>query len=125
VPEEEPADDVDEVLTDPRPYALTPEVVRGVLTQLRPSLGRCVAADESKPRSGRASIVVDAAGEVEGVFVLPSTLSACVEPVLRAAKFPVTRAGRQHISHVFGGPNASRTIKPKPTKPTKSARPSR
>lgn len=93
---------------DTRPYALTAEIVSGALSGVREPLEQCLLADPAKPRSGRANIVVDAAGAVEGVFVLPASLQACAEPVVRGAKFPSTRLGRQRITHVFSEP------KPKP-----------
>ncbi|MEY4579650.1 MAG: hypothetical protein RL701_4353 [Pseudomonadota bacterium] len=92
---------VDEVQTDPRPYALTQEVVRKTLAPLRQQLSRCLATDATHPHSGRTSLVIDAAGSVEGVFVLPATLQPCVEPLLRTTQFPKTRLGRQRVTHVF------------------------
>jgi hypothetical protein len=68
---------------------------------MRERLKRCLRADASAPHVGRTSMVVDAAGRVEGVFVAPATLQPCVEPILRAAQFPATRLGRQRITHVF------------------------
>jgi hypothetical protein len=52
-------------------------------------------------------MVVDATGRIEGVFVMPATLQPCVEPVLREARFPATRLGRQRITHIFMQPNAA------------------
>jgi hypothetical protein len=94
----------EEVQTDPRPYALTPDVVRKTLAPLRERLSHCLATDSSHPHTGRTSVVIDAMGRVEGVFVSPSTLQPCVEPLLREAKFPSTRLGRQRITHIFGEP---------------------
>jgi hypothetical protein len=91
----------DEVQTDPRDYALTADAVRKHLNPMRDRLKRCLAADASAPHQGRASLVVDGEGRVEGVFVLPATLQPCAEPVLREAKFPSTRLGRQRITHVW------------------------
>jgi hypothetical protein len=113
----EPAEQ-DDVQTDPRPYALTPAVVTKALTPLRDKLGRCLNGDPSHPNSGRSSLVVDGNGNVEGVFVLPATLQPCVEPLLRSAKFPSTRLGRQRITHIFTNakaisPRASGAPKPK------------
>ncbi len=102
-------DEPDEEQTDPRPYSLTAEVVRKALMPLRPELGKCVQqAQGAGVRSGRVSLVVDAHGSVEGIFVAPATLQACVEPVVRNAKFPATRLGRQRITHVFHGPSATK-----------------
>lgn len=102
---EKPARASDDVQTDPRPYALGPDVVRKALAPVRDKLARCLAADAGHPHVGRANLVVDGDGRVEGVFVLPATLQACAEPLLRATKFPSTRLGRQHITHIFSGPS--------------------
>ena len=115
--EEAPAQE--EVQTDPRSYALTPDVVRKTLAPLHDPLARCLALDTTHPHSGRTSMVVAGSGRVEGVFVSPPTLQSCVEPLLREAKFPSTRLGRQRITHIFGEPNKSAqpdvaTDKPKP-----------
>jgi hypothetical protein len=91
----------EEVQTDPRPYALTAEVVQKSLVPVRDRLKRCLAGDPSKPHVGRTSMVIDASGHVEGVFVMPATLQACVEPIVRGAQFPATRLGRQRVTHVF------------------------
>ncbi|HKU42314.1 MAG TPA: hypothetical protein VJR89_29350, partial [Polyangiales bacterium] len=92
----------DEVQTDPRPYALTAEMVQKTLGPMRERLKRCLKADSNGAHVGRTSLVVDANGRVEGVFVAPATLQPCVEPILRDAHFPSTRLGRQRITHVFG-----------------------
>jgi hypothetical protein len=95
----------DEVQTDPRGYALTPEVVRKILGPLRERLTHCLTLDTTHPHSGRTSLVIDGAGHVEGVFVVPVTLQGCVEPLMRDARFPSTRLGRQRVTHVFYGAN--------------------
>jgi hypothetical protein len=103
----------DEVQTDPRAYALTADVVRKALWPLREKLSHCLTLDASHPRLGRTSLVIDGAGRVEGAFVLPVTLQACVEPLLRETHFPSTRLGRQRITHVFYGPNAKPVTPPR------------
>jgi hypothetical protein len=91
----------EEVQTDPRPWALTADVVQKTLAPVRDRLKRCLGADPSKPHAGRTSMVIDASGRVEGVFVMPATLQPCVEPLVRGTQFPSTRLGRQRITHVF------------------------
>jgi hypothetical protein len=103
--EAEPA--ADEVQTDPRPYSLTADVVREALKPLRGKLVSCLAADSAKPPSGRVSMVVDAQGRVEGVFVTPTTLQACIEAGLQGARLPATRLGRQRVTHTVLGPNVA------------------
>ncbi|HMI93178.1 MAG TPA: hypothetical protein VK509_17530, partial [Polyangiales bacterium] len=106
-------------VVDTRPYALNSELVRESLASLRTPLGACLSADASKPHSGRVSMVVSGAGEVEGVFVTPTSLQACVDPILRPAKLPATRSGRQRVTYEIKGANAESTPEPaeKPKKP--------
>ncbi|HEX7478113.1 MAG TPA: hypothetical protein VF331_09925 [Polyangiales bacterium] len=106
-PEEDEVE-ADETQTDPRPYSLTADVVRKALAPLHAELSKCVQAAGGGVRSGRVSLVVDGQGRVEGIFVLPATLQACVEPIVRNAKFPATRLGRQRLTHILHGPSATR-----------------
>lgn len=99
----------DEVQTDPRSYALTADVVQKALAPMRVRIRRCLAGDPSHPHNGRANLVIDAAGSVEGVFVLPASLQGCVEPLLHDVQFPKTRLGRQRVTHVFNKSNNGST----------------
>jgi hypothetical protein len=110
-PAEDEAEPEEEVQTDPRPYSLTPEMVRDALKPLRGKLAGCVAADSTKPHSGRVSMVVNGDGKVEGVFVTPTTLQACIEAGLQGARLPPTRLGRQRVTHTVFGPNAAHDAK--------------
>jgi hypothetical protein len=114
------ADDDDEEIVDPRPYALSAEMIRSGLASVRQQLSQCLAADPSHPRVARVSMVVHGEGRVEGVFVIPTTSQACMEPLVREAKFPATRAGRQRITHVVHGPNAIKEA-PKPAAKKRAA----
>jgi len=96
-----PAPAEEEVQTDPRQYALTADVIQKTLAPLRERLTRCLSADSTHPHAARTSLVIDGAGHVEGVFVTPASLQACVEPVVRGAQFPSTRLGRQRVTHVW------------------------
>jgi hypothetical protein len=103
----EPAAEAEpEVQIDPRPYALDVDVVRATLKPVHAALERCVTGDPAKPASARVTMIVAGAGTIEGLLVIPTTLQACIEPVLRSIKFPETRLGRQHISHVITAPAA-------------------
>ena len=101
------SDDSPEVLTDPRPYALSANMVRDALRPVQKLLSACLSGDPSKPHNARVSMVVQGEGHVEGIFVLPTTLQACMEPLLRGTKFPATRLGRQRITHTVFAPNAT------------------
>jgi hypothetical protein len=127
-PKPEPAEEAqegDDTQTDPRPYALTAEMVRASLQPVQKKLSQCLAADTTRPRSARVSMVVQGEGRVEGIFVVPTTLQACIEPLVREAKFPATRLGRQRVMHVVFGPNATAqdVKRNKPAKPAKAPRP--
>ena len=105
-PETDAEVESDEPQTDPRPYALTAEMVRSTLAPVRKRLSQCITNDATRPRSARISVVVQGEGRVEGIFVTPTTLQACMEPLVRETKFPATRLGRQRITHLVLGANA-------------------
>jgi hypothetical protein len=112
----------EEVLTDPRPYSLTPDMVRDAIKPARGKLAQCLATDPAKARSGRVSMVVNGDGRVEGVFVTPTTLQACVEAALQETRFPTTRLGRQRVTHVLHGPNATEATTPESGKSGKASK---
>jgi hypothetical protein len=120
----EEAQEGDDTQTDPRPYALSAEMVRASLQPVQKALSQCLAADATRPRSARVSMVVQGEGRVEGIFVVPTTLQACVEPLVREAKFPATRLGRQRVMHVVFGPNAT-AQDVKRNKPAAAAKPAK
>jgi hypothetical protein len=106
-PKPEPEAAAPAPVVDNRPYALDGALVDASLGELKKPLAQCVSADPSRPRVGRVSMVVSGRGEVEGVFVTPTSLQACVEPVLRKARLPETRAGRQRVTYEIHGANAA------------------
>lgn len=110
-----------EVITDPRPSALTPEMVFKAMTPVRRSLVQCFAGDPAHPLQARLSMVVDGAGKSEGIFVVPTTLQACVEPLIRTIQFPATRAGRQRLTHIIRAAVVAPTSPPR--KPSKKPTP--
>jgi hypothetical protein len=124
-PEPDADDESDEPQTDPRPYALTAPMVRSALAPVRKSLSQCLANDATKPRSARVSVVVQGEGRVEGIFVTPTTLQACMEPFVRETKFPATRVGRQRITHQVFGMNAVADAARKPPSPAPTAKPAK
>ena len=82
---------------DTRPERLSPGLVRAALKPASRSLRRCLNGEAAQ---ARIAMVVDGAGEVEGVFVTPSELQSCIEPLVRAQTFPATKLGRQRVTHV-------------------------
>jgi hypothetical protein len=121
-PEPESEIEADEVQTDPRPYSLSPDMVRDALKSVRAKLSQCLTADPTKARTGRVSMVVSGDGRVEGVFVTPTTLQACIEAALQGARFPATRLGRQRVTHVVYGPNAEQSATPDAAKNAKAGK---
>ena len=107
-------------VVDTRPYALSTELVRTGLNEVSKPLSACLGAEASKPHSARVSMVVSGAGQIEGVFVTPNSLRACVEPILRGATLPATRQGRQRVTYEIRGANAANEASEpsKPAKPT-------
>jgi hypothetical protein len=49
-------------------------------------------------------MIVAGDGAIEGLLVSPASLQACMEPLVRTARFPETRLGRQHLSHTVYQP---------------------
>jgi hypothetical protein len=72
------------------------------LQKAEPRLRRCLEQAAGEPvLRARVSMVVGGEGQVEGVFVVPGSTQACVEPVVREHRFPATRTGRQQVVHVI------------------------
>jgi hypothetical protein len=72
------------------PARLTSLHVDRALAPMRDELKQCVRKDEKRPMSARVTIVVEGDGTVSLVQTLPESLKACVEPLVRKAKFPET-----------------------------------
>jgi hypothetical protein len=56
-------------------------------------------------------MTIDGGGEVERVFVTPPETLSCIEPLVRAQRFPATQQGRQNVAHVV---RARERAKPSP-----------
>jgi hypothetical protein len=95
------AESSEEIETDPRTWSLSAEAVMAPFKRMRPALLRCLANDPSGVKSARISLVITGAGSVDGSFVTPTTLQGCMDPILRSARFPETRVGRQHVTHTL------------------------
>ncbi len=85
----------------PRPYSLDAAAVEVTIAPLRKTLVGCLTSDPGKLRQARISMVVAGDGSVEGMFVTPTSLQSCMDPVLRSAKFPATRLGRQRVTQTI------------------------
>jgi hypothetical protein len=79
------------------PTHLTTQHVDEALAPLRVTLSRCVREAKERPASARLVLVIDGRGELVDLRTLPQSVRACVEPIVRSAKFPVTKYGRRSI----------------------------
>jgi hypothetical protein len=77
------------------PQRLTSVHVERALAPVRDQLSQCVRQDPKRPMSARVTIVVEGDGRVALVQTLPESLKACVEPLVRSAKFPETTWGKR------------------------------
>jgi hypothetical protein len=85
---------------DPRPAELTAAMVRELLEPTRPELERCLVTPGRVHGNARVVLVVDPTGQVLLVTTTPTDVQACVEPIVRRATYPATRArGRQHLTY--------------------------
>lgn len=108
-------------ITEPRPYALDAPAVEKAFRPLRAGLLRCLEADPAKPKSMRMSMIVAGSGNVEGFLVTPTSLQGCAEPILRNARFPATRLGRQHLVHTLQAGGAQAEAAHAPAAPQEAA----
>ncbi|MBX7194482.1 MAG: hypothetical protein K1X94_20670 [Sandaracinaceae bacterium] len=84
---------------DPRPAQLTVSMVEAILEPSRPELERCLITPARVFQHARVVIVVDPQGGVLMVTSNPPAVNACIEPIVRGASYPATRArGRQQVT---------------------------
>jgi hypothetical protein len=86
---------------DTRAYELSAALVQKTLAPFKQRLSGCFEGANANLRNARAQLVIDGEGKLEGIYVLPAALQPCAEPILREARFPATRLGRQRLSHTF------------------------
>ncbi|GAB4206035.1 MAG: hypothetical protein OHK0013_22380 [Sandaracinaceae bacterium] len=85
---------------DPRPAELTAAMVRELLEPARMDLERCLVAPGRVYVHARVVLVVDPTGQVLLVTTTPTDVQSCVEPIVRRASYPATRArGRQQVTY--------------------------
>jgi hypothetical protein len=94
---------------DRRPHYLSMGVVDQVLRPADAKLRRCFARDEAKSLRARISMVVHGKGNVERIFVTPTSMQQCVEEVLQKYEFPPTRSRRQQVVYVVQRTKRGRT----------------
>lgn len=85
---------------DPRPPELTASMVREILEPRRRELEQCLITPGRVFAHARVVVVVDPSGEVRMVTTSPPAVLGCVEPIVRAAQYPLTRArSRQQVTY--------------------------
>jgi hypothetical protein len=86
-------------LPDARPRYLSTELIEAALKPVRHKLVSCLGTASGVVQA-RVAMTIDGHGAVERVFVSPADRQACIEPIVRAQKFPATQQGRQNVSHM-------------------------
>jgi hypothetical protein len=84
---------------DTRPRYLSTEIIDAALKPVRHKLVSCLGTATGVSQA-RVAMTIDGQGAVERVFVSPADRQACIEPIVRAQKFPATQQGRQNVSHM-------------------------
>jgi hypothetical protein len=84
---------------DPRPRYLSAELIEQTLKPVAAKLRSCVGSAGPMAQA-RVAMTVGGGGEVERVFVTPPDAQSCIEPLVRAQRFPATQQGRQSVAHV-------------------------
>lgn len=84
---------------DTRPRYLSAELIEQALKPVAQKLQKCVR-DAGNAAQARVAMTVGGSGEVERVFVTPPDAQSCLEPLIRAQRFPATQQGRQNVAHV-------------------------
>jgi hypothetical protein len=97
---------------DPRPRYLSAELIDAALKPIAPKLRACVTSGGPTAQA-RVSMTIDGAGAVERVFVTPPNVQSCIEPLVRAQRFPATQQGRQQIAHVVHGRGGEKAQAPR------------
>jgi hypothetical protein len=105
---------------DPRPRYLSAELIDQALKPIASKLQACLNGANPNAQA-RVSMTIDGGGEVERVFVTPPDAQSCLEPLVRAHRFPATQQGRQNVAHVVRA-RAEKAAKPEKTEKTKASR---
>jgi hypothetical protein len=95
---------------DPRPRYLSAELIEQALKPIAPKLRSCVSTAGPSAQA-RVSMTIGGGGEVERVFVTPPDTQSCIEPLIRAQRFPATQQGRQNVAHVVRARDKSRALR--------------
>jgi hypothetical protein len=107
---------------DARPRYLSAELIDQALKPVAKKLQACLSAgaNANTNAQARVSMTINGGGEVERVFVTPPDTQSCVEPLVRAQRFPATQQGRQNVAHVVRARAEKVEKAEKPGKPEKA-----
>ncbi|MEM9187859.1 MAG: PQQ-binding-like beta-propeller repeat protein [Myxococcota bacterium] len=87
---------------DGRVERMTSAIVSRVLSPVADQLSACVRNAPGHPMSARLVLAFDGNGNVDTVSVVPATMQACVEPLIRSQTFPANRRARpERLSYVL------------------------
>lgn len=85
-----------------RPPAITQAMVDAALEPARGPLRECLRVDSTHPISARIIIGLEGTGTVDRVSVSPASAQACIEPLVRAQRFPPSHRGeRQQVIYTL------------------------
>lgn len=81
--------------TETVPDRITLAIVRTVMREAEEELSQCLRSAPDHPASGRAVLTITPSGALESVSVIPDSIAACVEPIVRRHTFPASRSSRR------------------------------
>lgn len=85
---------------DELPAHLTSDMIREAVTDFRRELRDCLVTPRLTHGSARVVLVIEPNGSVLMVHTVPTEIQACVEPLMRSASYPATRArSRQTVTY--------------------------
>lgn len=77
------------------PDRITLAIVRTVMRDAEEDLSQCLRTAPDHPASGRAVLTITPSGSLESLSVIPDSIAACVEPIVRRHTFPASRSSRR------------------------------
>ena len=82
--------------------AITAIVLLFAAVPVRAELTACLGSAEGHPSSARLILELGGDGSVQRVSFAPSSVQACMEPLVRSRTYPANRRGaRQQIIHTI------------------------
>jgi hypothetical protein len=81
------------------PARLTAAHLASALATVRGPISECVRSDPAHPASARLTVIVESDGRVVSAQTLPTSLTPCVEPIVRKLTLPATTYGKRDTLH--------------------------